>query len=94
MTEEDTRKDNHAAAAKDDAAALLGLANEFLDLWQANLLAWGTDPALFPSLPSQMPAMPPGPVTPPPAQPEKSRPAKHLPKKPQPKKPPQKKTAP
>jgi hypothetical protein len=85
MTAEGTGKDENAAAAGDDAIGLRGLANEFLDLWQANLLAWGTDPALFPSLPSmpgQMPRMPEMPIAPPP--PEKTK--KRRPRKPAPKK--------
>lgn len=40
-----------AAPAKKDAADLNILANDFLDLWQANLLAWASDPVLSPMLP-------------------------------------------
>jgi hypothetical protein len=31
--------------------ALQVLANDFLDLWQENLLAWASDPKLSPALP-------------------------------------------
>lgn len=44
-----------AKAASEDGTALSGLAHDFLDLWQENLLAWASDPVLSP-LPTAAPA--------------------------------------
>lgn len=48
---QDRTRSSDAAAADHDSERLRKLANDFLDLWQENLLAWASDPALSPALP-------------------------------------------